>query len=263
MAKQAPPSVNETAFNCPHCGAFTTQYWYHTFYQPMKDNQTPTIWRHEDVERMVSFATPEQKADEERFFGLLASGVPYLSDAKEGEYGRTIFNLTVSRCYACGKLAIWVYDRLIYPAMSGGPQPNSDLPDDIAKDYREAGAILSLSPRGAAALLRLCVQKLCIHLGMQGKSIDNDIAELVAGGLDPRIQKALDAVRVIGNNAVHPGKMNVGDNPDVALRLFDLVNIIAERMISHPKHVDAAYESLPEGAKAAIEKRDKPKPGAT
>ena len=26
--KYVPPSVKETAFNCPHCGALTTQQWY-------------------------------------------------------------------------------------------------------------------------------------------------------------------------------------------------------------------------------------------
>lgn len=259
MAKDVPPSIDATAFCCPHCGAYTTQYWYRTLHDSLPNNQTPTIWRSEDVATMVEDTPPPGRAETERFFGLLASGQPHLSDGTSGEYGYTLFNVWLSRCYNCSKIAIWVYDQLLYPPMPGGPAPNSDLPNEIAKDYREASTIFSLSPRGAAALLRLCVQKLCMHLGLPGKNIDADIASLVKKGLDPRLQQAFDAVRVTGNNAVHPGKMNVADDPSIAQRLFILVNLIADQMISHPKHVAAAYAAIPDSAKEAIEKRDKPK----
>ena len=88
------------------------------------------------------------------------------------------------------------------------------------------------------------------------KTINADIKELVAGGLDPRVQKALDAVRVIGNNAVHPGQIDLRDDRATAESLFGLLNLIAEKMISEPKHVDQIYASLPAGALEAIDKRD-------
>lgn len=116
--------------------------------------------------------------------------------------------------------------------------------------------ILDLSPRGAAALLRLGIQKLCQHLGETGENLYHDIAALVKKGLDVRVQRALDVVRVIGNNAVHPGHIDLRDDRATAEKLFGLVNLIAERMISQPKHVQELYESLPEGARKAIEKRD-------
>ncbi len=105
-------------------------------------------------------------------------------------------------------------------------------------------------------MLRLSVQKLCKHLGEAGANINEDIAALVKKGLDVRVRQALDVVRVIGNNAVHPGKIDLRDDRATAERLFGLVNLIAEIMISQPKHVSDMFASLPEGARKAIETRD-------
>lgn len=60
---------------------------------------------------------------------------------------------------------------------------------------------------------------------MYGKNISNAIANLVRKGLSPMIQKSLDIVRVIGNEAVHPGVIDLNDNKDIALQLFQVINI--------------------------------------
>jgi hypothetical protein len=71
------------------------------------------------------------------------------------------------------------------------------------------------------------------------------------------IRLAPDIVRVIGNDAVHPGQIDLRDDRDTATKLFGLVNLIAEKMISEPKHVEALYGSLPESKRKASEERDK------
>ncbi len=191
----------------------------------------------------------------------LADGKPFLTQG-EGAYGvrSLVQNLFASECSHCGKLGIWVYDKLIWPVHGEAPDPNSDLSDDIKQDYAEASSIVGLSPRGAAALLRLAIQKLCIELGGKGDKINDDIGMLVKKGLDELVQKALDAVRVIGNSAVHPGQIDLKDDKATAMTLFGLVNLIAEIMISRPKHVNAMYNALPPTALAAIQKRDGNKP---
>jgi hypothetical protein len=147
---------------------------------------------------------------------------------------------------------------MFFPLAVTAPPPNTDIPAEIQQDYEEARAIASLSPRGAAALLRLCIQKLlCVHLKQPGKDINDDIAALVKTGLPPKVQKALDLVRVVGNNAVHPGQIDLNDKPEIADRLFDLVNLIADVLITQPKHIDAMYDSvLPTTSKDQIAKRD-------
>jgi hypothetical protein len=157
----------------------------------------------------------------------------------------------------CDEVTVWVRNKIVHPVMGPAPLPNPDLSKEIRETYNEASAILDLSPRGAAALVRLCIQKLCKELGQSGKNINDDIAALVRGGLGARIQKALDVVRVIGNNAVHPGSIDLRDDRATAESLFNLLNLIAEKMISEPKHVDEVYANLPPNALAAIEARDK------
>jgi hypothetical protein len=66
----------------------------------------------------------------------------------------------------------------------------------------------------------------------------------------------LDVVRVIGNNAVHPGELDIKDNREVVGQLFQLVNMIVDTMISQPKSIEALYSDLGEKARSAIEKRD-------
>ena len=134
--------------------------------------------------------------------------------------------------------------------------PHPDLPDDAKNDYLEARSVASDSPRAAAALLRLGVQKLLPKLGGKGKNIDDDIAALVGKGLSPHIRDALDICRVVGNNAVHPGELNVDDDPALVSQLFDLINFIVAQTIERDKAMASMMAKLPQGAKDAIARRD-------
>jgi hypothetical protein len=93
-------------------------------------------------------------------------------------------------------------------------------------------------------------------LGEAGKNINDDIGALVSKGLPIEIQQALDFCRVVGNNAVHPGEIDLNDTPEVAHSLFSMINFIVEDRISRPKRVADLYSKLPEGARTAIAKRD-------
>lgn len=256
--KYVPPSVKETAFNCPHCGALAKQYWFSAYSKGMKKGGIPIIYGKEHLDH-----TFEEVEDEEQrrkmvsYFKRLALGKPFLRVLRSTEYNMgSIENLFFSQCYNCDEISIWIYDRLAWPATGEAPLPNSDLPDEVRGDYDEANSILDLSPRGAAALLRLAIQKLCKELGEPGKNINDDIASLVKNGLDKRVKQALDVVRVVGNNAVHPGQIDLKDDRATAEKLFGLVNLIADIMISQPKHIEAMHGDLPENAKKAIEQRD-------
>lgn len=165
-------------------------------------------------------------------------------------------NFQISNCEKCGFPTIWHGDKIVYPINSNSEPPNSDLPVEIQHDYDEARDICNLSPRGAAALLRLAIQKLCAHLGQPGKNINIDIKGLVEKGLPPKVQEALDSVRVIGNDAVHPGSIDLRDDREVANKLFKLVNFIAQKLITEPKEIDEIYNGLPQDKLDGIKRRD-------
>ncbi len=259
--KTVPPSVRETAFSCPHCYAFTTQYWYDILANDVSaEKRLPFVASDKQRENVSN--NPKYEPNEKKSLLVLLdemlTGLVLLDREKSSKYASySVRNLHLSECYNCKKIAVWVADRLLFPVAKSGVLPNPDLPAAIKLDFEEAREIVEASPRGAAALLRLTVQKLCAHLGERGKKIDDDIASLVKKGLNPLVQQALDIVRVIGNEAVHPGVLDLKDDRETAQRLFDLVNAIADQMITHPKAVSDLYGKLPQGKRKAIEMRDK------
>lgn len=221
MAKEKyyPPTFALGQFHCPHCNVFAKQYWAHL--------RAGFAWSGSQIRLSTHFDETLNK------------------------------EWSISKCEHCGEKIIWLENKIIYPKKITASPPNPDLDEDIQKDYLEAANIFSDSPRSAAALLRLALQKLCKQLGEKGNNINDDIGELVKKGLNPQIQKSLDSLRVAGNNAVHPGQINLSEESEKVLRLFELLNFIAEKMISEPKEINTFYEGLPETSKVAIEVRDK------
>jgi hypothetical protein len=183
--------------------------------------------------------------------------------------GFKLSEFQLCRCDHCGGNSLWLNTtedaqeeeapatgRLILPSTTAAPIAHADLPPECKVDFEEAREISSQSPRGAAALLRLCLQKLCIHLGGKGKKVDDDIGMLVKAGLDLKIQQAFDVVRVTGNHAVHPGEISLEENPDHVTVMFEMINLIVEELISRPKQIEERFKSLPAGALEAILRRD-------
>ena len=146
----------------------------------------------------------------------------------------------------------------MYPCSSPVKPPNKDLNETIQSLYNEASKILQDSPKGAAAILRLALQKfLQEQLGKEGKNINQDIKTLVEDGLNAKIQQALDALRVVGNYAVHPGQIDLDDNRKVAIELFRILNFIADELITKPKEINTFYHDvIPAEDREYIDQRD-------
>jgi len=170
--------------------------------------------------------------------------------------GESISGFMMSKCASCGRIAVWWDKQMIFPDIITAPLPNPDMPDDVKKDFAEARNISPKSSRGASALLRLCVEKLCIHLGEESGDLNSKIGNLVQKGLRPEIQQSLDALRVIGNENVHPGTLDLRDDPETAIALFALVNLIVQTMITDPKKAKEIFDKIPQSKKDGITQRD-------
>lgn len=218
------PKFEENSFTCPYCGAYAQQKWQIRGLHINWDNE------YNIVGRPINF-TPTYDFD-------------------------NLEKLSVSTCQVCKRYHIWHKDKMIVPTNSPIPMPLEDMPQVVKDLYLEARGVYPISYKSACALLRLAVQHLCKELGEKGKNINEDIGSLVSKGLPEKIQKALDIVRVVGNNAVHPGKMDEQDTKEYARRMFGLLNFIIEDRIVRPKEIDDLFKGLPEDTKKAITKRD-------
>lgn len=167
------------------------------------------------------------------------------------------YTIYISRCTRCGSKTIWVNREMIYPQLKA-PIPNKDMPQSVLEVYREAEAIYTKSPRSACALLRLAIEKLCTELNAQGNNLNDKIRYLVSNGLPAKIQQALDSIRVIGNKAIHAGQISVDvESCETAYALFEIINIIIEKMVSESIKIDNIFSALPESVKNDINIKDK------
>jgi len=251
-----PPKVKASAFSCPQCGAYSHQIWLEVHFCYPGSGSLSSL---APSEQWYSTLVEKQAAAYAAAGVDITSGSPLLMmAATAGRGGRQAEEilLDVSECAHCNQRAYWYRQKLVVPEQLTTPPPVPDMPDSVKADFEEARAIFSHSPRSSAALLRLAIQKLCIHLGQPGNNLNEDIGSLVDGRLPERVQKALDIVRVIGNNQVHPGTIDVRDDPESATMLFSLVNLIVDTLITAPARIDMVFDKLPAGAKEQIARRD-------
>jgi hypothetical protein len=169
----------------------------------------------------------------------------------------TTSNWTTSWCLRCNHYCFWKDCSLVWPLKSGLPGPIDECPGTIKAVYNEAREVFPYSPRAAAALLRLAIQMICVEKGLPGKDLNKDIGALVKSGLSAQIQQSLDLVRVVGNNAVHPGQIQIDENKDKIEKFFGLANLIVDVLIVQPAKITAMFDTLvPQPQKNQIAARD-------
>ena len=239
--KHVCPAIDQTAFTCPHCHALARQFWFSVHADPLKADEKPIVATADTVKGLTFEDVEEQERERKlKWAGRMASGRPFLEVRRQFR-NHDVQNASISYCLNCNEMCLWVSDQLVWPRRAGDPEPKLHAPPDVPRDADEASQTLDASPRGAAALLRLAVDKVCKGLGESGGSPKDDIAALVQEDLDARVQKVLDAMRIIESNAVPAGQIGVEDKRATAEALFGLVNLICEKMIMEPRHLQALY----------------------
>ncbi|MEB9454425.1 DUF4145 domain-containing protein [Bacillus anthracis] len=219
------PELNASVFDCPHCKCTARFEWTHL--SGRRGNVTFIGERlYNSVPRKSTNSDSNKKVEQGN---------------KEGEW-----EIHIGVCTICHEFVLWKDENIIFPNKHGVDDPNPDMPEEVSDLYKEARSVVQLSPKSACALLRLALQKLLIELKCpkNNRIVDNIDLLKKRNEINDVVFDALDAVRVVGNNAVHPGKINIDDNPKIAVTLFWLLNFIVEELISKPAKVSDFRKSL-------------------
>jgi len=174
--------------------------------------------------------------------------------------GARIDMLMIAQCSHCRELSFWINEKLVFPRKTTAPPAHEDMPESVLKYYNEAREVSDISPRSAAAMLRIAAKKLCEHLGEDEPNLNRAIGNLHKKGLSRRVTRSLDTVRIFGNEAgAHEGQIDLTgeDNKDVVDKLFWLVNRIIEKTIAEPEEDERMFSSCPEDKKRGVKDRDK------
>lgn len=161
------PQLGAESFSCPHCNAVAHQDWYGLFLKP--ENATEAVvLAPQDAITLLEGDEEERQREEQFLERLKNNDITYQYEKYPQSVKVKMVNLHLSSCANCNGLSVWVRDRLVFPVKV------AERPDLVAADFEEAATILNKSPRGAAALIHLCVQTL-IPLEESGKYLDDEI----------------------------------------------------------------------------------------
>lgn len=251
-----PPALTEKAFDCPHCGVFAKQSWFYLSAEELRsDAHTPIS--HINAAKQILSSLTNNKENIEWAKNIESGRIFFDLNHSSKSQNFDVYNLYISECFNCVQISVWVNQTLVFPVERFGDAPNPDLPWEIIKDIEEARSILRYSPRSASALLRICVNKLCLVLGGTGESIDQDIAVLVSKGLNPLVKSSLEIMRVTGSDAILPSHIDAHDDISTALGLLRVVNIIADYMITMPKSIMKMNDELPKTLAIELQSKDR------
>ncbi len=249
--KMIKPEKDKSNFTCPVCNVVAQQDW---------------INSHILSERIISFNNHRYLEQRGRFNRYVLDEIKSFI---ERTLNQNIYNfireiipnsLSISRCNACEDISIWVGDKMIHPKQLTAPLAHKDIPESVKELYEEARLISSDSPRAAAALLRVALEKLTEELGEKTGNLNIRIGNLSKKGLPKSVINSLDIVRIVANEGgSHSGEIDLtgADSVEIVDRLFWLVNFIIEKTISDSKEIGQQFSDLPQHKKDGIEDRDK------
>lgn len=128
------------------------------------------------------------------------------------------FSVSSTVCPACrqGTIKLEKHDpatghpvesTIVFPRRTGRTGAPPEVPIALAKDFDEAGLVLSDSPTASAALSRRCLQGLLRDQGYAQRDLSTAIETVLSARVLPSALAAnLDSIRQVGNFAAHPLK---------------------------------------------------------
>jgi hypothetical protein len=254
MSKTIQPTLEKRSFTCPRCGIVCPQELFRLEYSEAY-RSPKTLHNIEDTNEL--YVNSKKQAIDQYILKLKRDGK--FQEGLTYQLPDKAWDLYITVCTECERYAVWENGRMIFPFTSTLPEPAEDIPENVRMVYVEAAQVFKYSPRSSAALLRLAIEALLPQLPnytINNKKLVGMIGELVAQGIPAHLQKALDSIRLYGNQGIHTAEIIDEDDTEIGIFLFELINVIVKELITDKKKIDAFYSSFPASKLAAIAQRD-------
>ena len=214
MSNTIQPEFEATWFHCPHC-KYKTEHEWHSLYIP------GSVY----IPREIKDQLHEDVFKDETDRHLQADR-----------------SLTISICRHCKDYCVWEQEQLIYP-LSGAPITfNTDIPAEILEICEEAGSISNLSLRASLLLGRIIIEKLLKEKAKEGTINEMANQLLKESAISSNTHAKITAIRLLGNDINHNDVIDLA--PISPIAIFDLINQIADDLITRPKEFESLQESI-------------------
>ena len=233
MSEYVKPRLGAESFSCPYCNTVAHQDWYSLFLTPENAAEVRVL-----TPETVNVGTLRQDDAQRDKIKEIDQFVERLKkNALTYEYQKhphplkvKMANLHISNCHSCNGFSLWVGGLLVFPTRI------DKTPELVEEDLEEAAAILNKFPRGAAALMRVCIQKLVPLLEDNGKEFNQRVSSLVRKGLEMEMQQAEEVLQVLRGDSAQLNSLESQADRETALRLLDSLKAVLERRM--PKTQD-------------------------
>lgn len=134
----------------------------------------------------------------------------------------------------------------IHPLSSAKKFPDY-IPLAIRNDYEEAAAIVHLSPKSSATLLRRCLQGMIRDFWKIDKQNLSKAIDELKFKVSPQQWQVIDGIRRIGNIGAHMEKdinLIIDIEPDEAKKLIQLIELLIEQWYINRHEQEMLYNDI-------------------
>jgi hypothetical protein len=227
MSEYIEPQLGAESFSCPHCNTVAHQDWYSLFLKPENTAEVRVLTPEAVKALRQSDAQRDNIKEIDQFVERLKkNALTYEYQKHPHPLKVKMANLHISNCHSCNGFSLWVRGVLVFPTRI------DKTPELVEEDLEEAAAILNKFPRGATALMRVCIQKLVPLLEDNGKELNQRVSSLVRKGLEMEIQQAMDVLQVLRSDSTQLNPLRSEADRETALRFLDSLKEVLERRMS-------------------------------
>jgi hypothetical protein len=234
MNEYIQPQLGAESFSCPHCNTVAHQDWYSLFLKPENAGEVRVLTPETVIVGTLrqGDAQRENIKEIDQFVERLKKNeLTYEYQKHPHPLKVKMANLHISNCHSCNGFSLWVGGILVFPTRI------DKTPELVEKDLEEATAILNKFPRGATALMRVCIQKLVPLLEDNGKELNQRVSSLVRKGLEMEMQQAMEVLQLLRSDPVQLSQLEShADNKKTALRFLDSLKEVLERRMSQNRN---------------------------